>query len=149
MAESAKDGAVVGEEASLSGKFKGQDLVVLGRLDGDLELRGRLRVGPKGSVHATVRAAAIEVEGEVEGELRSDALSLLPTARVRGTFVAKRLSVQEGAVVEGSINPASARAPEPAPAPAPPPTPPSAAAPAPAAGAAPPSEPKPEYEPPK
>jgi cytoskeletal protein CcmA (bactofilin family) len=147
MAESAKDGAVVGEEASLSGKFKGQDLLVLGRLEGELELRGRLRVGPKGSVRATVRAATIEVEGEVEGELRSDALSLFPTARVRGTFAAKRLTVQEGALVEGSINPASSRAPEPPPPPTPPPTPPPA--PTPPANVAPPSEPKPEGEPPK
>jgi len=117
-----KDTAVIGEDASFAGRFVGKDLILLGRLEGDIELRGRLHVGPKGSVRANVRATTVEVEGELNGEIRADALSMLPTARVRGTLIAKRLSVQEGAVVEGSINPASARHAEPSASPfAPPP----------------------------
>jgi cytoskeletal protein CcmA (bactofilin family) len=144
MADAAKDVAVIGEEASFSGTFKGQDLLVLGRFDGQIEVRGRLRVGPKGHAKATVRAVAVEVEGEVEGDVRCESMSLMPTARVRGTFVAKRLAVQEGALVEGSINSSSGRpADTPPPAPAPPPP----APPAPAEGA--PPEGKPEFEPPK
>jgi cytoskeletal protein CcmA (bactofilin family) len=119
-----KDTAVIGEDASFAGRFVGKDLILLGRLEGDIELRGRLHVGPKGSVRANVRAATVEVEGELNGEIRADALSMMPTARVRGTLIAKRLSVQEGAVVEGSINPGSARHAEPSASPfAPPPAP--------------------------
>ncbi len=127
-----KDTAVIGEDASFSGRFVGKDLLVLGRLEGDIELRGRLHLGPKGHARANVRAAMVEVEGELNGEIRADALSLLPTARVRGTILAKRLSVQEGAVVEGSINPGSARHTEPSASPF---------APAPAAPAAPTGQP--------
>lgn len=119
MADAAKDVAVIGEEASFSGKFKGQDLIVLGRFEGEIEVRGRLRVGPKGQAKASVRAATVEVEGEVEGDVRCESISLMPTARVRGMLSSKRLAVQEGALVEGSINPASARPPEPPPPPAP------------------------------
>ena len=163
-----KDTAVIGEDASFSGRFVGKDLLVLGRLEGDIELRGRLHLGPKGHARANVRAATVEVEGELNGEVRADALSLMPTARVRGTFVAKRLSVQEGAVVEGSINPGSARHAEPSASPfAPPPAPaaptaqpwaarpsPPAAAPAPHTSPAPaapgsPPEKKPEGDPPR
>lgn len=166
-----KDTAVIGEDASFSGRFVGKDLLLLGRLEGDIELRGRLHVGPRGNARANVRAAIVEVEGELNGEIRADALSMMPTARVRGTLVAKRLSVQEGAVVEGSINPASARHAEPSaspfaapPAPASPTAQPWAARPAPAphaspapsgpaspgsAAPGPPPEKKPEGDPPR
>ena len=145
MADAAKDVAAIGEESSFSGKFKGQDLIVLGRFEGEIEVRGRLRVGPKGQAKASVRAATVEVEGEIEGDVRCDSLSLMPTARVRGTLTAKRLAVQEGALVEGSINPASTQKPDPPPAPAPAPP---APAPPPRAEA-PPGETKPDSEPPK
>jgi cytoskeletal protein CcmA (bactofilin family) len=143
MADAAKNMAVIGEEASFSGIFKGHDLIVLGRFEGQIEVGGRLRVGPKGHAKANVRAAAVEVEGEIEGDVRCESISLMPTARVRGILSSKRLAVQEGALVEGSINPGSAHQADPAPkAPAPPAQ---AAAPAPAA----PEETKPEFEPPK
>jgi cytoskeletal protein CcmA (bactofilin family) len=162
-----KDSAVIGEDASFSGRFVGKDLLLLGRLEGDIELRGRLHVGPRGNAKANVRAATVEVEGELNGEIRADALSMLPTARVRGTLIAKRLSVQEGAVVEGSINPGSARHAEPSASPfAPPPAPVTPARPSPApmphasptpsgpaspgpAAPGPPPEKKPEGDPPR
>lgn len=97
--------AMVGEDAMFSGRFQGQDLVVLGRLEGDVELKGSLRVGKQGRVKAKVKAAAVEIEGEFEGEIRADTLSLADTARSRGTFIAKRLNVREGAVLEGAVNP--------------------------------------------
>lgn len=108
MADAPKEMAVIGEEASLSGRVSGQDLLVLGRVEGEIELRGKLRVGPKGRAQATVRAHTIEIEGELEGDVRAEVLTLAQTARARGTFMAKRLSVQEGAVLEGHINPQSA-----------------------------------------
>ena len=117
MADPAKDVAVIGEGAELQGRFSGQDLLVLGRFDGDVELKGRLRIGPKGRAKVNVRAASIEVEGELEGDVKTDALSLMPSARVRGTFQAKRLTVQEGALLEGSINPVKAAPPAPPPSP--------------------------------
>lgn len=111
MADAPKEMAVIGEDASLSGRVTGQDLLVLGRVDGQIELRGKLKVGPKGRAQATVRAHTIEIEGELEGDVRAEVLTLAQTARARGTFVAKRLSVQEGAVLEGHINPQSANSP--------------------------------------
>ena len=114
--------AIVGEDSQFTGRFSGQDLDVLGRLEGEVEVKGRLRVGKQGRVKARVKAAVVEIEGEFEGDLRSDTLTLTETARAKGTFVSKRLNVREGAVLEGAINPSVAQ-PAPAPAPAPEPTP--------------------------
>ena len=109
MAEPVKDGAVIGEDAHFAGRFLGQDLLLLGRLEGEIQLRGRLRLGPKAQARSNVRAATVEVEGELEGEIRADMLSLAATARVRGTLIVKRLAVQEGAVLEGAVNPGGAK----------------------------------------
>jgi cytoskeletal protein CcmA (bactofilin family) len=150
--------AIVGEDAQFTGRFSGQDLDVQGRLEGEVEVKGRLRVGKQGRVKAKVKAAIVEIEGEFEGELRADALTLAESAKAKGTFVAKRLNVKEGAVLEGSINPAAAppagttaiSAPAPAPAPtsnaggSPSATAPSASAPSGAAPSAAPVQNKPE-----
>jgi cytoskeletal protein CcmA (bactofilin family) len=106
-ATSAAQGGVVGEGAVLSGKVKGESLSVLGALEGEVHLEGRLTVGPKGRVTARVRASEVLVEGEIDGEVRTAALTLTETAKAKGTFVAKRLIVKEGALVEGNINPSA------------------------------------------
>src|SRR5262245_5960108 len=91
--------AIVGEDAQITGRFSGQDLTVFGRLEGEVDVKGRLRIGKQGRVKAKVKAASTEIEGDFEGELRTDALTLSETAKARGTFVAKRLNVKEGAVL--------------------------------------------------
>jgi cytoskeletal protein CcmA (bactofilin family) len=101
----AQDGAVIAADAFVSGNVKGQNLTVLGGLEGEVTLSGRLRVGREGRVKARVRAKEVVVEGEVEGELTAQSLTVLETARARGIFVSKQLVVKEGALVEGQINP--------------------------------------------
>lgn len=88
----------------VTGTISGQDLAVLGRFEGELRLAGQLRTGGSSQVKAVVKARAVEIEGEFEGEVRAQSLRLTPTARARGTFVADRLVVEEGAVVHGAVN---------------------------------------------
>src|SRR5262249_29115584 len=125
--------AVRGEDTTLSGRMSGQDVTVLGRFEGDLQLRGVLRIGRKGRVKAVVRARAVEVEGEFDGEIRAASLVFGETARAKGTFLAERLAIREGALVDGAVNlsseppsrePAIALPPPPAPQPPTPPAPP-------------------------
>ena len=104
----APQGGIVGEGAVLAGKVKGQNLSVLGTLEGEVHLEGRLSVGAKGRVAARVRANEVLVEGEIEGDVRADSLTFAETAKARGTFIAKRLVVKEGALVEGAVNPVGA-----------------------------------------
>lgn len=106
MASVTKEGgAVFGAEEVFSGTLHGQDLTVHGGFDGEVELKGRLRVTRGGRVRAKVKAMAVDLEGEFDGEIRTETLTVAETARARGTFVAKRLSVKEGALIEGAVNP--------------------------------------------
>jgi cytoskeletal protein CcmA (bactofilin family) len=100
----AHDVSVLGEDTALSGRIKGQDLMILGAFEGELMLTGRLHLGPKARVKAKVRATEVEIEGAFEGEIRSKALAFAPTAQARGLFLADRLGIREGALVEGAFN---------------------------------------------
>src|SRR5688500_2756673 len=97
------DVSILSEDASLSGRISAQDLTILGGFQGDVVVRGRLRIGPKAKVNAKVKAESVEVEGTFEGEIRSTVLSFAPSAHARGLFLADRLGIRDGAVVEGAF----------------------------------------------
>jgi cytoskeletal protein CcmA (bactofilin family) len=97
------DSAVVDRHATLTGRVSGHDLIVLGCLDGDLQLSGKLHTAAGSRLHAKVQASVVEIEGDFEGEVRATTLRVSATARARGTFVAERLVIQEGAVLEGAV----------------------------------------------
>ncbi len=96
--------ATIADEARFVGIYKGRDLTVLGAFEGGLELTGRLHLGPAARVKGQVRAASVEIEGDFEGEVRAEALAFGPGARARGVFLAPRLSIRDGARVEGALN---------------------------------------------
>ena len=105
----------IAADASFNGRISGEHLNVLGTFEGDIVVKGSLKIGPEGKVKAKVQAALVEVRGQFEGEIGAGTLVLGETARVRGTIKADKLSVREGAVLDGAVN-RSAQAPAPTPA---------------------------------
>jgi len=101
------DATVLDSGAALSGRFSGRDLLVRGGFEGELVLSGRLQTATGSRLRAHVRAAVVEIEGEFDGEIRAGTLRLAGSARARGVFVADRLDVREGALLEGAVNLAS------------------------------------------
>lgn len=97
-------GATVENGARFAGTWKGRDLTVLGAFDGDAELSGRLHLAPGARFTGHVRAATVEVEGEFDGEVRAESLVFGAQARARGVFLAPRLTIRDGACVEGALN---------------------------------------------
>ena len=104
MAMNGQDVSILSEDASLSGRITAQDLTILGGFEGDVVVRGRLRVGPNAKVKAKVKAESVELEGTFDGEIRAKSLSFAPSAHARGLFLADKLGIREGATVEGSFN---------------------------------------------
>ncbi|HKM91868.1 MAG TPA: polymer-forming cytoskeletal protein [Candidatus Acidoferrales bacterium] len=91
---------------SLKGEISGrEDLWIGGSVDGSLRFdTSRVVVGASGVVHGGIEAREIVIEGKVEGDLRAaERLEITQTGRVRGDASAPRLSMQEGAVFNGSI----------------------------------------------
>ena len=93
--------ARLSEGAAFDGRWKGADIAVQGRLEGELTLTGRLRVGRTGSVLGRVQADTVELGGEFTGEVQARLIVITEGARARGTFVSERLIVREGAVEIG------------------------------------------------
>jgi cytoskeletal protein CcmA (bactofilin family) len=91
-------------QADVEGTLKGKDAQVLGRFRGQIELTGRLVLGEGARVEARVVADVVEIAGDFKGDLKARALTLLEKGRVDGTVDAQRLSVREGAMLNGGIN---------------------------------------------
>lgn len=94
---------VVGSQAEFDGKLTGKDAVVHGRLRGEITLAGRLVLGESARVEAAVAADAVEIAGELKGDVRARSVTLTEKARVQGTVDARVLVVREGAWLSGSV----------------------------------------------
>jgi cytoskeletal protein CcmA (bactofilin family) len=77
---------------------------VHGRVRGEISLSGKLLIGEEGRVHASVTADAVEVAGELEGDVRARAVTLRESARVKGKVEAQALVVREGAWLTGPVS---------------------------------------------
>ena len=104
----------VGTDATFTGQVRGERLTVLGTFEGEATLKSTMTVGPQGRVKATVRADMVEVRGEFEGEIGAKSLVFGETARAKGVFRADRLTIREGAVVNGAFGKEAASAAPPA-----------------------------------
>ncbi len=95
---------VIDAQADIEGKLKGKDAVVQGRFRGEINLTGRLVIAEGAKVDAAVAADALEVAGELKGDVRTRALMLGEKARVHGQIEARVLVVREGAWLNGSVS---------------------------------------------
>ncbi len=95
---------VIDAQAEFEGKLKGKDAVVQGRFKGEIALSGRLVLSEGAKVEASVTADALEVAGELKGDVRARSLTLAEKARVQGTVEARVLVVREGAWLNGSVS---------------------------------------------
>jgi cytoskeletal protein CcmA (bactofilin family) len=91
----------------LSGK---DDLTVDGEIDGIVHMASaRVTVRPEGFLRATVMAHDVIVMGRIEGEIRATGrVELRSGAVVVGDIFATRLSMEDGALLRGNVDPEKA-----------------------------------------
>jgi excisionase family DNA binding protein len=98
-------------DASMTGTLTFKDPVNLqinGRFEGSLDAKGNLAVGEKADVKATIRGESISVSGVVSGNITATSrVELLSTARVTGKISSPRVVMQDGAVLNGTLDMAS------------------------------------------
>jgi cytoskeletal protein CcmA (bactofilin family) len=100
-----ENSAAIGRTTRIVGRLTGDgDLVVEGRIEGEVTLRGHLTVAEGGVVAAPVSASDLTVDGAVEGDVEvRGAVVLRPTAVLRGAIRAERVALEEGARFSGRI----------------------------------------------
>jgi len=92
-------------DAAMQGTLHFKDPINLrinGKFEGNLHTRGTLTVGVAANVTADIKGENIIIGGRVKGTITAqERLTLLSTAIVEGDVFPSRLSVTEGAILEG------------------------------------------------
>lgn len=82
-----------------------EELYLDGDLDGKLNLRNRLTVGPNGKVHANIKAQEIIVFGTIKGNVESESrVSLRTGASIVGDIKTAGIVIEDGAYFKGGID---------------------------------------------
>lgn len=121
--------AHIGKSIAIKGDLTGdEDLEVIGTVEGRIDLpNNELLVGSEGKVRAEVHAKTVVVEGRVTGNVTAvERVELRASGVVEGDVRTPRLVVQEGAVLNGSVEMGETKGksiPTPSPAPTPAPAP--------------------------
>jgi cytoskeletal protein CcmA (bactofilin family) len=99
------DTAFFGAKLSIKGKVTGSgNLIVMGKLEGEVDLAGELVVAAPAVLNGEIRAVILAVSGNVTGTLTAgEKIHLEKSAVVIGRMNTPRLSVVEGATFNGEI----------------------------------------------
>ena len=94
-----------GKNLKITGRVSGNgDIIILGGLEGEFDLRGQVKVAQSAKIKGEVKADVISVNGNVRGSLiAKERIHLDQTARIEGQINTPRLSISEGASFDGEI----------------------------------------------
>lgn len=95
---------ILGKGSNFDGKLTFEGAVRIdGVFSGKIETKGTLMIGETAEVTAEILAANIIIEGMMRGEIVASAsLEIHSSARVYGNLHTPSLSIQKGAIFEGS-----------------------------------------------
>ena len=101
-----RDMVNIGKSVVIKGELNGsEDLTIDGQVEGKIELKDHvLTIGPNGDVQGEVSAKQVTVVGKIAGNVvASERIEVRETGRIQGDLIAPRLTVAEGAVINGAI----------------------------------------------
>ncbi len=101
----AEPSGIIGRGISIQGNVTGSgDLVVEGRIEGQITLADRLSVEEGGTVVADVDAGEVSVHGEMSGNIvASERVHITASAKVLSDIRAPRVVIEDGARFKGRI----------------------------------------------
>jgi cytoskeletal protein CcmA (bactofilin family) len=104
-ARSDSDTAFFGAKLSIKGKVTGGgNLIVMGKLEGEVDLTGELVVAAPAVLNGEIRAVTLAVSGNVTGTLTArEKIHLEKSAVVSGRMATPRISMVDGATFNGEI----------------------------------------------
>jgi cytoskeletal protein CcmA (bactofilin family) len=96
---------IIGKGITIRGSLTGAgDLVIEGRVEGQIALKNHLTIETSGQVEADIRAEELTINGTASGNIdASTKVSISQSARVNGDIKATRVVIEDGAVFNGSI----------------------------------------------
>jgi len=96
---------IIGKGIVIRGNLTGGgDLVIEGRVEGQIALKNHLTIEATGKVQADIRAEELTINGEASGNIdASSKVSINANAKVAGDIKAPRVVIEDGAVFNGSV----------------------------------------------
>lgn len=96
----------IGEGTVVVGQLAGdEDLRILGRVEGSIDVEGALVVETTGIVKAEIKVRVAVIRGVVVGTITAgESVELAPGARMVGDVVAPRVIIAEGAAFRGRVD---------------------------------------------
>jgi cytoskeletal protein CcmA (bactofilin family) len=98
--------ATIGRSLVIKGEISGSEsLYIDGRIEGTVNLTdNRITIGRNGSVAANITAREVVIMGKVQGNIQcSDRLDVRSEGALTGDVVTPRISVEDGAMIKGSV----------------------------------------------
>ena len=94
----------IAQDTKIKGNIESNgDIRIDGILEGDLDCKGRVVVGPDSKIKGTIRCTTAEIMGFVTGEIIvKELLSLKGSATITGNLTMGKLSVEPGARFVGN-----------------------------------------------
>jgi len=96
---------IIGKGIVIKGNLTGGgDLVIEGRVEGQISLKNHLTVEQSGRIQADIKADELTINGEASGNIDATTkVSISNAAKVSGDIKAPRVVIEDGAVFNGSI----------------------------------------------
>jgi cytoskeletal protein CcmA (bactofilin family) len=93
----------IGSGTSVTGNIQTTgDIRIDGRLEGTLHSKGKVVIGPTGSVKGDIHCQLADLYGSIEGNIScSELLALKASANLKGDIQAGKLSIEPGAAFSG------------------------------------------------
>jgi len=98
--------ATIGRSLVIKGEISGSEpLFIDGRIEGSITLTdNRVTIGRNGNVTANIDAKEVVIMGSVKGNIHcTDRLDIRSEGSLTGDVVSQRISVEDGAVLKGSV----------------------------------------------
>lgn len=97
---------IIGASVQVEGDFDGKgDVVVEGKLKGNLKTAQNVTVGSQAVIEASIQAKSAHIAGTVKGNIHvDDSLEITKTAKIHGDVVAKIIAIEAGAQFNGNCS---------------------------------------------
>ncbi len=98
--------ASIGKTTRIHGEiYSEEELFFDGEIEGKIEIRGLLTIGPNGKVKANVKARELVVSGTIQGNVEAtDRISIMNGASIVGDVKTAGIVIEDGAYFKGGID---------------------------------------------
>lgn len=95
---------IIGQGAKFVGDIETSgDIRVDGVIEGNIKCQGKIVLGQGGSIKGGIKCASAELSGAFEGKMEvADLLSLKSTSTFKGEMTTAKLSIEPGAMFNGT-----------------------------------------------